>query len=267
MDTVTERGQDIHRLFHDVERAASARPAVDFLRSVEAAPAVVAYRTRLGEHLAPAAGETVLDVGCGAGHHAAAIAGARSAADAPGPVVGIDRPRMLEEAAARYGDAVRWLPGAGEALPLEDDSVDAVYAERVLMYVDDAVDVIAEIARVRRPGGRVALFELDYTSMVLGGDPKTADEVLAVVCGTVSCDRMGRALGRLLTDAGVLVVEQTPFAMSIPPPVWDAAVRAPVEEAVADGRLDAARITDWFAELAAPGAYPGSVTGVLACGH
>ncbi|WP_157647141.1 methyltransferase domain-containing protein [Actinomycetospora chiangmaiensis] len=263
---MTGRGEDIHRLFHDVERGTSARPAVEFLRSVEAAPAVLAYRTRLAEHLAPAAGETVLDVGCGAGHHAAAIAAAR-AADAPGPVVGIDRPRMLEEAAGRYGDAVRWLPGAGEALPLGDDSVDAVYAERVLMYADDAVDVVAEIARVRRPDGRVALFELDYASIVLGGDPKTADEVLAVVCGTVSCDRMGRALGRLLTDAGVLVVEQTPFAMPIPPPVWASAVRAPVEEAVADGRLDAARVAAWFAELDAPGAFPGSVTGVLACGR
>lgn len=267
MVVVTERGADIHRVFHDVERAASAVPAVEFLRAVEAAPSVLAYRARLEEHLAPVAGETVLDVGCGAGHHAAAIAAARTAADAPGPVVGMDRPRMLEEAADRYGDAVRWLPGAAEAMPLEDDSVDAVYAERVLMYVDDAVDVVAEIARVRRPGGRVALFELDYASMVLGGDPKTADEVLGVVCGTVACDRMGRALGRLLTEAGVLVVEQAPFAMPIPPPVWASAVRAPVEEAVADGRLDAGRVAAWFAAVEAPGAYPGSVTGVLACGR
>ncbi|MCD2185624.1 methyltransferase domain-containing protein [Actinomycetospora soli] len=264
---MTERGQDVHRVFHDVERAASARPAVEFLRSVEAAPSVLAYRTQLAEHLAPAAGETVVDVGCGAGHHAAAIAAARAAADAPGPVVGIDRPRMLAEAAARHGDAVRWLPGAGEALPLPDDSVDAVYAERVLMYVDDAADVVAEIARVRRAGGRVALFELDYASMVLGGDAKTAEAVLEVVCGTVRCDRMGRTLGRLLTEAGVLVVDQTPYALAIPPPVWASAVRAPVEEAVADGRLDGERVADWFAELEAPGAYPGSVTGVLACGR
>jgi SAM-dependent methyltransferase len=264
---MTERGEDIHRLFHDVERGPSARPAVEFLRAVEASPSVLAYRTRLEAHLAPAAGETVLDVGCGAGHHAAALAAARVAADAPGPVVGIDRPRMLEEAVARHGDAVRWLPGTAEALPLEDDSVDAVYAERVLMYVDEAADAVAEIARVRRPGGRVALFELDYASMTLGGDPKTADAVLAVVCGTVGCDRMGRALGPLLTDAGVLVVDQTPYAMPIPPPVFASAVRAPVEQAVAEGRLDADRVAAWFAELAVPGAYPGSVTGVLACGR
>ena len=77
----------------------------------------------------------------------------------------------------------------------------------------------------------------------------------------------GRTLGRLLTEAGVLVVDQTPYALAIPPPVWASAVRAPVEEAVADGRLDGERVADWFAELEAPGAYPGSVTGVLACGR
>ncbi|MDL5158559.1 methyltransferase domain-containing protein [Actinomycetospora termitidis] len=263
---MTERGADIHRAFHDVERVPSSRPAVEFLRAAETVPAIAAYRSRLRAHLAPAAGETVLDVGCGVGTHAAAIAAERAAAGADGPVVGVDRPRMIEQAGATHGDAVRWLPGAGEALPLDDDSVDAVYAERVLMYVDDPVDVISEIARVRRPGGRVALFELDYASMVLGGDAKIADEVLEVVCGTVGQDRMGRTLGPLLTDAGVLVVDQTPYAMTIPPPVWAQAVRGPVEDAVADGRLDRERVDAWFAELGAPGAYPGSVTGVLVCG-
>jgi SAM-dependent methyltransferase len=100
--------------------------------------------------LAAARGE-LLDLGCGSGELARhlAIAGYR--------VTGCDiAPQMLRQAAAADREyAVRWIrlePG-WRTLPFRADSLDAVVASSVLEYVRDPTAVLAECARVLRPGG------------------------------------------------------------------------------------------------------------------
>lgn len=102
------------------------------------------------------AGERVLDLGTGTG------AVAERAATLVGPdgeVIGVDiSTEML--AAARRGMAVRGITnvslreGRAEALPIPDDSVDAVLASLSLMYVIDRASAAREIARALKPGGR-----------------------------------------------------------------------------------------------------------------
>jgi SAM-dependent methyltransferase len=98
-----------------------------------------------------AAGGELLDLGCGSGDLA------RHLAAAGYRVSGCDiSPRMLAQAAAADPEqTVRWVglePG-WRALPFAPASLDAVVASSVLEYVPDPARVLAECARVLRPGG------------------------------------------------------------------------------------------------------------------
>jgi 2-polyprenyl-6-hydroxyphenyl methylase / 3-demethylubiquinone-9 3-methyltransferase len=101
-------------------------------------------------HLVPA-GLRVLDVGCGGGLLAEEFARLGCA------VTGIDPSKESLAAARRHavsqGLAIRYQCAAGEALPFADESFDTVYCCDVLEHVADLRQVIAETARVLRPGG------------------------------------------------------------------------------------------------------------------
>ena len=101
------------------------------------------------------AGWRVLDVATGSGN--AAIAAARRGCE----VVGIDFvPALLERgrirAAAEHLD-VEFLEGDAEDLPFPDASFDAVISVYGVMFAPDHHRAAAELARVCRPGGRIAL--------------------------------------------------------------------------------------------------------------
>jgi 2-polyprenyl-6-hydroxyphenyl methylase / 3-demethylubiquinone-9 3-methyltransferase len=101
-------------------------------------------------HLPPA-GLRVLDVGCGGGLLAEEFARLGCA------VTGVDPSRESLAAARAHADthglAITYQRGSGEALPFAADSFDVVYCCDVLEHVRDVRQVIAETARVLKPGG------------------------------------------------------------------------------------------------------------------
>jgi ubiquinone/menaquinone biosynthesis C-methylase UbiE len=101
------------------------------------------------------AGWRVLDVATGSGN--AAIAAARRGCD----VVGIDFvPALLERGRARAASehlGVEFKEGDAEDLPFPDASFDAVISVFGVMFAPDHQRAAAELARVCRPGGRIAL--------------------------------------------------------------------------------------------------------------
>lgn len=135
-----------------------------------AEPVLASHRWRTAEnscgYLLPALrpGQDLLDLGCGPGTITADLA----ARVAPGRVVGLDAAAgVLEEAAAlaeRRGLAVEWVVGDALALPFEDASFDVVHAHQVLQHLPDPVGALREAARVLRPGGLLAVRDVDYAA-------------------------------------------------------------------------------------------------------
>jgi len=102
----------------------------------------------------PRDGGQVLDVATGTGLVAEALL-ARGFR-----VTGLDQsPGMLAHARARFGDRVGLVEASADALPFPDASFDHLTFTYLLRYVDDPGATLAELARVVRPGGTVAMVE------------------------------------------------------------------------------------------------------------
>ncbi|MFD7974449.1 class I SAM-dependent methyltransferase [Streptomyces sp. NPDC059071] len=102
-------------------------------------------------------GDAVLDAGCGTGR---ALPPLRDAVGPAGTVVGIDlTPEMLAEAtkAGRDKDGALILADVA-GLPLRDGALDAVFGAGLVSHLADPERDLRELARVVRPGGRLALF-------------------------------------------------------------------------------------------------------------
>jgi ubiquinone/menaquinone biosynthesis C-methylase UbiE len=103
---------------------------------------------------------TVADVGTGTGFVAAGLAPHAAR------VVGIDNSAPMLAVAADNFDALGTrnaavVQGDLDRLPLPDDSVDAAVANMVLHHAPDPAAMIAEMTRVTRPGGWVAVTDAD----------------------------------------------------------------------------------------------------------
>lgn len=140
--------------------------ATQRLLVVYVTPDVVSQRAQFLSALDPRPGERVLDVGSGPGFLASEIADAVGATgqvcgvEISAPLVAVARSQCAWQptVAIREGDAAR--------LPYADGSFDAVVSTQVLEYVADIDAAIAEIFRVVRAGGRIAILDTDWDSIV-----------------------------------------------------------------------------------------------------
>jgi len=157
------------------------------------------------EHLELQPGETVVDLGSGAGIDALIAA---RAVGPEGRVIGIDMtPEMLTKATANAASAgvdhVEFRAGRLEAMPVDDDTVDAITSNCVINLVPDKSKVFAEIHRVLKPGGRLVVSDV----MLDGELPEIITSDVMAYVGCVSGAVQREDYLAMLTAAGLGAIE------------------------------------------------------------
>ncbi len=168
------------------------------------------------EHAHAQPGETVLDLGSGAGFDCFLAA---QAVGKTGRVIGVDMtPEMLEKARANAKGAgytnVEFRMGEIEHLPVADNSVDLIISNCVINLSPDKDQVFAEAYRVLKPGGRAVVSDL-----VLRRDlsPRLKNSVEAYI-GCIAGAAKKEEYLQLMRDAGfrnVEIVEERVYDVGI----------------------------------------------------
>ena len=128
----------------------------------------------------------LLDVGCGP----ASITADLAERVAPGRVVGLDAAAGALEAARAtlsergLSEQVEVTSGDVMALPFEVASFDVVHAHQVLQHLADPVGALAEMRRVTRPGGIVAVRDAVYSAMTWFPEPAGMERWRSVYMAT-----------------------------------------------------------------------------------
>ncbi len=151
--------------FTDVDREADPRFYVRCLDAQHASAFKQRYKRRTFDLLDLRPGQRVLDVGCGTGQDALALA---AAVGPGGRVVGLDFSRtMIDEARGRSrGKAlpVAFVRGDVHHLAFADDAFDCCRADRTFQHLPEPRRALAEMVRVTAPGGIVLIVEPDHES-------------------------------------------------------------------------------------------------------
>jgi ubiquinone/menaquinone biosynthesis C-methylase UbiE len=161
----------------------------------------------------------VIDLGCGTGVAARRIA---SRSGFSGRVTGIDRSPFLVDAATRVAgeenlaDRVEFRVGDTQSLDLDDGEFDAVVAHTLVSHVESPAAVLAEAARIAKPGASIGIFDGDYASLTFGNPDsdqgKRDDE--AVIAAIVTNPRVMREMPVIAHEAGLELVASFPYVLA-----------------------------------------------------
>jgi SAM-dependent methyltransferase len=165
--------QNVTTGFQNVDNA-QHQFLVKFLEDVAAFPVVAEEFQLQLKWLDIKEGDHVLDVGCGIGLQAHAIA---KLVGANGKVAGTDLSNLMIEIArertASSNLPLEFFTADAVAQPFPDQSFDRIRTERVLMYIKDTQTVLGEFKRLLKPGGKVLIFDFDWDAMVIPHRDKT----------------------------------------------------------------------------------------------
>lgn len=187
-------------------------------------------------------GETVLDLGSGAGND---VFVARHFTGPEGRVIGLDFTQEMIDKANRNKEKlgfenVEFRLGDIEDMPLDDGAIDLVISNCVLNLAPDKEKAFTEIARVVKPGGRFCVSDIVLRGELPEGFKKSAEMYAGCVAGAVQQEEYLALLERS-GFGDVKVVKST----ETPPPqeVMDKYLTAEEQAQFAEGRIGIFSVT------------------------
>jgi ubiquinone/menaquinone biosynthesis C-methylase UbiE len=226
--------------FTRVDSAKDANWFITFMDTVNALPEYGAVRRTLASGLGPLTGKHVLDIGCGTGDDA------RELAELVGPegkITGVDLSEAMVNEARRRNDG-RSLPAEFavedmQRLSFADGSFDGVRVKLVRQHCPDLDKADDEVLRVTRQGGRIAVFDYDFDTLIVDHpDALGTRTAVHAFCDSHQHGWNGRSLERRYADRGLGDISLTPRTVRMPFAFFRASLGEFVNTAVGAGTLD-----------------------------
>ena len=238
--------------FTTVDHTSNPAFFLNFLDQANKIPEVIEWKRAILDGLRLEGGEAVLDLGCGAGDDAFDIA---ARVGPGGHVTGVDISEFLIAEAIRRSSvlnlSVNFEVGDARSLRFADESFDAVRTERMLMHVPDPVKALAEMVRVLKAGGRMAVQDFDWETQFCDSPHKETTRKIALsFCDGMKNGWIGRRLPRLFREAGMTDVTVLFRTVTITYGFLQLLVGGHVARAVSNGILSEDEADLWWTHLA-----------------
>lgn len=234
-----------------------------------------AYKLRSFEYLHVQPGDSILEVGCGAGDDSMALA--RMVLPS-GRVVGIDAGKdMISEATKRAENSnlpVEFLIQDACNLDFPDNTFDGCRADQVFQHVGDPQKALREVVRVARPGAHIVICDPDWETLVIDSPHKeTTRNIVNHRCDSFNSGWIGRQLAGLFKSLGLtnVFVQADAFVLtdlSLANRLWR--LRDTAERATEKGAISREDASIWISQLEEAdrnGLFFGAVTGFAAVGQ
>lgn len=245
---------DRHKLFGftNVDQSADPEYFIRFLDTAAAQESFQAYKRRCRELLGARSGQRLLEVGCGTGDDAQALA--RCVAP-NGQVIALDSSQtMITEARKRAQDTglpLEFEVAGAHHLNFPDDSFDGCLCDRSFMHLDSPRTALHEMVRVARPGAAVVVYEVDFETIVIDvPDRALARKVLHSYTDGFRDGWLGRRIPALFHEAGLQDMTVIPHTLRLTYALaLQVAGTATVERAQAAGVLTDGEAKTWLSQL------------------
>jgi ubiquinone/menaquinone biosynthesis C-methylase UbiE len=238
--------------FQRVDRSAKPEFFIRFVDESNRIPAIISCKRRMLKLLRLEPGHRVLDVGSGTGDDARALA--EIVGKGGGLTIGVDiSEAMLAEARQRAEGkrlSLDFRSCDGRRLDFPDSDFDRCRADRTLMHAEDPRELLGEMVRVLRPGGRVVIFDFDWDTLAIDSpNRELTRRIVRLASNEVRNGWVGRQLPALMRGCGLkevsifphTVISDLHFLMLFLEPILDAAQSA--------GSLNADHVALWRGKL------------------
>jgi SAM-dependent methyltransferase len=190
--------------FSKVDSSQDPNIFISCLQTLCALPYFQDYKEKSFQLLNLSNGSRILEIGCGLGQDAIAIArmtGERSS------VVAVDSSRKMIEAACKSPvkiDSIRFCLADACNLPFCDGAFDGARADRVFQHISDPKKAFAEMVRTVGANGRVVVYEPDWGTFIISPGQKEVCRTMTQLFGdTFPSGWIGRQLPGLFREEGL----------------------------------------------------------------